>query len=156
ATFRSTGTFSEPATASYGATRTTVGTSRANPRPNAHGPIDGRSRANTTWRCHFGSCAIFRADCASRSRLDIAPEWDACRWFPVLRLFVTFGVAIKRAFEISERDDEAGPAVDEAKFEDVVLDEGPCGMAERCCHRNAFAGQFGCAERGIAIHLVDD
>jgi hypothetical protein len=57
----------------------------------------------------FQVVRIFRADCASRSRLDIAPEREACRWFPVLRLFVTFGVAIERAFEISERDDKAGP-----------------------------------------------
>src|SRR6185312_1142654 len=120
--------------------RTTVGMCRAIPRPNAGGAIDGRSRANITWRCHFGCYAISRADCASQSRLDIAPERHARRWFPDLRLFVTFSVAIKCAFEISERNDKAGPAVDETKLEDVVLYEGPCCMAERGRHRYAFAG----------------
>ena len=70
-----------------------------------------------------GLAQSFRADCASLSRLDIAPEGDACRRFPVLHLFVTFGVPIERAFEISERDGKPGPAVNEAKFEDVVFDE---------------------------------
>src|SRR6476620_840803 len=156
ATCRSTGTFLRPVIASSGAMKTTVGTYRASPWPNAGGPIVGRSYANITWPCHFGCCAIFRADCASPSRLDIAPERDACGRLPVLRLFIAFCIAIERPFEIPERDDKTGPAVDEAALEDVVLDERPGTMAECRRHRHSFAGQFWCAERGVAVHLVDD
>ena len=40
-------------------------------------------------------------------------------------LLVSLGVAVESPFEIAERDDEAGPPVNEAKFEDVVLEERP-------------------------------
>ena len=80
----------------------------------------------------------------------------ARRRLPALRLFVALGVAIERAFEISERDDEAGPAVDEAELEDVVLEERPQAVTERARHRDALARELRHAERGIAVHLLDD
>ncbi len=45
------------------------------------------------------------------------------RQLPVLGLLVTLGVTVERAFEITERNDKAGPAVDEAQLEYVVLEE---------------------------------
>src|SRR5690242_1051842 len=121
--------------------KTMAGMCRASRRSFANGQIDGRSCANIIWPCRFGSCAIFRDAFANPSSLNLAPDRLASRRLPALRFFVAFGVAIERAFEISEGDDEAGPAVDEAKLEDIVLDERPRTMAECACHRYALVGE---------------
>ena len=112
-----------PAIASSAATRTMAGMCRAILPPCADGRTVGKSCANIISRCRSVCCAIFRVACASRSGLSFAPDRMARRRLPALRLFVAFGVAIECAFEISERDDEAGPAVDESELEDIVLEE---------------------------------
>src|SRR5882757_179441 len=80
----------------------------------------------------------------------------ARRRLPVLGFLITLGVAVERALEIAEGDDEARPAVLEAALEDVVLDERPQPVAEGAGHRDALAGEFFRAERGVAVHLADD
>src|SRR5450830_728118 len=80
----------------------------------------------------------------------------AWRRLPALRFFVALGVAIERAFEVSERDDEAGPAVDEAELENIMLEERPQAVAKSACHRNALVRQLRYPERGIPIHFLDD
>src|SRR4029077_13286403 len=70
--------------------------------------------------------------------------------------FITLSVAIERALEISKRNDEAGPAVDESALENIMLEKRPEAMSERGSHRHALAGELGYAERGIAVHLLDD
>src|SRR5262249_11497796 len=80
----------------------------------------------------------------------------ARRRLPGLQLLVALGVAVERAFEIAERDDEAGPAVAIAALEHVVLDEGPRPVPERRPHGDALARELGHAERGVAVHLADD
>ena len=42
---------------------------------------------------------------------------------PILRLLVSFGVAIERALEISQCDHKAGPAVAIATLEHIMFDE---------------------------------
>src|ERR1700751_5759758 len=103
--------------------KTMAGMCHASRRSPVNGQIDGRSCANTIWPCRFWCCAIFRAEFANPSGRDVAPDRLASGWLPALRFFVAFGVAIKCAFEISESNDEAGPSVDEAKLEDIMLDE---------------------------------
>ena len=78
-----------------------------------------------------------RAHAWAQIALRLAPERLALRRLPILRRFVAFGVAVEGALEISQGDDEAGPAVDEAALEDVMLDERPQAVAERACHRHA-------------------
>src|SRR6476659_9582353 len=97
-----------PATALFGGTRTTAGMCLAILWSSAVGPIVGRS------------CAIFRGRRASLSGTSLAPDDLACRRLPALHLLVTFRVAIKSAFEISQGDDKAGPAVDKSELEYVV------------------------------------
>src|SRR5437016_5687608 len=122
--------------------KTMAGMCPASRRSSANGQIDGRSCANTIWPCRFGCCAIFRAAFANPSSLDVAADRLASRWLPALRFFIAFGVAIECAFEISESNDESGPSVDEAKLEDIVLDERPRAVAERACHRYTLVREF--------------
>jgi len=44
---------------------------------------------------------------------------------------MALGVAVKGAFEVSERDDEAGPAVPVAALHQKMLDEGPERVPKR-------------------------
>src|SRR4029077_17588910 len=136
--------------------KTTAGMCHASKRPFANGRITGRFCANTIWRCHSGCCATFPGAFANPSGLDVAPDGLAGRRLPALRFFVALGVAIEGSLEISESNDKAGPAVDEAKLENVMLDERPCAMAESAGHRYALVCELRHAKRGIAVHLVDD
>src|SRR5436190_6156411 len=76
-------------------------------------------------------------------------------WGPALRLLVAFGVAVERAFEVSERDHETGPAVAIAALEDVMLDERPGAVRKGACHGDVPVRQLGRSERGVAVHLAD-
>src|SRR6516162_417324 len=94
---------------------------------------------------------------ALRSRGSIWPQQRlARRRGPALALLVGFGVAIKRAFEIAQRDDEAGPAVAIAALEQEMLDECPAPVGERAGHGGLSARKLVGSERGIPVHLADD
>src|SRR5271166_701699 len=75
---------------------------------------------------------------------------------PVLRRLIALGIAVKRALEIAEGNHEAGPAVDEAEFENIMLQKRPQSMAERTRHRDALVRELRGAERGIPVHFPDD
>src|SRR5262245_10955696 len=133
-----------------------VGMCPATPRSRVIGPIDGKSCGNTIWHCRFECCAIFRGRCASPSGTSLAPDGPACRRLPALHLLVAFGVAVERAFEIAQRDDETRPAVDEPELEYVVLQERPDTMPEGASHRPTFVRELGHTECRVAVHLADD
>src|SRR6185437_4999845 len=82
-------------------------------------------------------------------RFDLEPR-------PRLYFLIAFGVAVERAFEIAEGDHETGPAVDEATLENIMFQESPEGVAECPRHRYALMRELGHAQRGIAVHLLDD
>src|SRR6185503_122401 len=138
-----------PATALFGGTRTTAGMCLAILWSSAVGPIVGKSCASIIWHCRFGCCAIFRGRRASLSGTSLAPDGLACRRLPALHLLVAFRVAIKSAFEISQGDDKAGPAVDESEVEYVVLQERPDAVRKRAAHRHPFMRELGHAERRV-------
>src|ERR1044071_632071 len=102
---------------------------------------------------------IVRSVCAQAlgtATLRLRPcQLLARRRLPVLGFLIALGVAIERALEIAEGDDEARPAVPESAFEDVVLDERPQPMAEGARHRDALAGELVRAKRRVAVHLAD-
>src|SRR5262249_58699848 len=91
-------------------------------------------------RGHQRGGAVLAADrlATDRPPTDRPPQRRAGRWRPILILrlhvLVPLGVAVERAFEISERDDEAGPAVAIAVLQEIVLDERPDTVAERARH----------------------
>ena len=78
-----------------------------------------------------------RANSRASLRSLLAPHRSARRRPPVLRCFISFGVAMKRHLEIAEGDDEAGPAVDESDLENIVLQDAQNAVAERAHHRDA-------------------
>src|SRR5665213_4463361 len=88
----------------------------------------GRFFANIIWPCHSARCATSRANCANASKtLDRL----ARRRLPALRLLIALGVAVERALEISQRDDEARPAVDKTQFENIMFEKRPQPVAKR-------------------------
>src|SRR5580692_4661033 len=87
--------------------------------------------------------------------LCLAFERFACGRCPVLLLFIALGVTIERALEVSECDDEAGPAIDETALENVVLEERPHSMSKSARHRNPLVGELGDAKRRVAVSLPD-
>src|SRR5262245_20764990 len=95
-------------------------------------------------------------DLASFALRRIAPDGLPDRRPPRLRLLEALGVAIERAFEISQPDDEAGLAIAKADLEDIVLDEGPDRVAERGPQRHPLAGEHARADGGVAVGLVQD
>jgi hypothetical protein len=44
------------------------------------------------------------------------------------------GVAVKSTFEFSKSNDEASPAIDKAKLENVVIDKSPNAVAKCTRH----------------------
>src|SRR5262245_21324714 len=78
------------------------------------------------------------------------------RCAPPLRLLVALGVAVERALEVRQRNDEAGPAVDEAALEDVEPDERPQAVSQCAPHRGALARLRLRAERRVEIGLVEN
>src|SRR4051812_18891318 len=87
-----------------------------------------------------------------RANCTVFFRWRA----PALRFLVTLCVAVERALEVGERDDEAGPAVDEAALENVEPDECPQAMSERTPHGGALARLRLRAEGGVEIGLVEN
>src|SRR3569832_1469240 len=68
--------------------------------------------------------------------------------FPRLR------ITVERLFEVRERDHEAGPAIEHAELEHVVLDEGPDAVREGRPHRWALRDHLFDGQRRIAVGLV--
>src|SRR3974377_947771 len=93
------------------------------------------------------SCRV----CARTKRSEFASNRLTSRRLPVLLLLVSLGVAVESPFEIAEPDDEAGPPVNEAKFEDVVLEERPKAVTECSRHRDALVGKLLHAEGGGGV-----
>src|SRR6516164_4287609 len=86
-----------------------------------HPPTSARGmRLHDGWSEDFLAQSSLHASC--KLRLDRPPQRLARRHGPVLRLLVSLGVAVEGALEISQRDDEAGPAVATALLEEVMLD----------------------------------
>src|SRR5262245_23386824 len=92
----------------------------------------------------------------ARTRARLPPQRRARRRRPRLHLLVALGVAVERAFEISQRDHEPRPAVAVAVLEQVVLEERPDSVPQRPRHGHALASKLAHAERGVAVHLADD
>ena len=67
----------------------------------------------------------------------------AARRQPALHLFVTLRIAVKGALEISQGNDETGPAVPVAVLEQVMLDERPQSVPERTAIETRFDASFG-------------
>src|SRR5262245_10960517 len=81
----------------------------------------------------------------------------SARWrSPFLRGLIALGIAVKGHFKIAERDDEAGPTVNEAGLDEVVLHEGPDRVPKRARHRDALVRELRRSKRRIAVHLGDD
>src|SRR5579884_2643812 len=88
--------------------------------------------------------------------VSFATQRLARRRRPVLHLLVALGVAIEGSFEIAEGNDEAGPAVDEAALDEVMLEECPSGMADRARHGHLLMAELLHAKRRVAVDLADD
>src|SRR3981081_2161383 len=67
------------------------------------------------------------------------PQRGARRRRPCFHVLVAFGVAVKCAFEISQRDDETRPAVAIAVLEQVVLEKCPYSVPDRAPHRDTLS-----------------
>ncbi|MGB8894667.1 MAG: hypothetical protein WA322_05250 [Pseudolabrys sp.] len=52
----------------------------------------------------------------------------------IIRLFIMLGVAVKSTFEFYTSNDEASPAIDKAKLENVVIDKSPNAVAKCARH----------------------
>src|SRR5690242_13312525 len=91
-----------------------------------------------------------------RCRFHLPPQWLAARRRPILHLLVALGVAIIGSFEIAEGDNEPGPAVDEAKLEDIMLEERPRCVPKRARHCHSLVRELRYAQRGIAVGLAQN
>src|SRR5262249_38544639 len=129
-------------------------------RARATRPLRPTTRIGPVWRMRGTAirastslCRNVTADRRHRGRLARCSDLLG-RGAPALLLFVALGIAIERALEVRQRDDESGPAIDETALEHVQPQERPQPVPQRAPHADAFRQRALGAQRGVEVGFV--